>query len=29
LVRVYREEGTLGDVRVGLRDEAMLVAQHP
>jgi tellurite methyltransferase len=29
IVRVYREEGTLGDVRVGLRDEAMLVAQHP
>ena len=29
IVRVYRDEGTLGDVRVGLRDEAMLVAQHP
>jgi len=29
IVRVYREEGTLGDVRRGLRDEAMLVAQRP
>ena len=29
IVRVYREEGTLGDVGRGLRDEAMLVAQRP
>ena len=27
-LRVYREEGTLGDVRAGFRDLAMLVAQR-
>ncbi len=29
IVRVYREEGTIGDTRLGLRDEALLVAQRP
>ncbi len=28
-LRVYREEGSVGDVHQGLRDEALLVAQRP
>jgi tellurite methyltransferase len=29
VVRAYREEGTLGDTRLGLRDLALLVVQRP
>ncbi len=28
-VVAYREEGTLGDTRKGLRNEAMIIARHP